>query len=195
MKLRIQDLDGEEWRQIEGHPFYFVSNKSRVKSIDRQVKCRNGYRTAHGQIIQPFISKSTGYLQVALNDASRNSVHRIVAMAWVDGYFDGAHVDHVNGIRTDNRIENLNWVTPRENMLRSYKLGRKGTCLGKYSGEHPTSKAVVSTCLKSGIEKNYESAMDAVREGFDSSSISRCCNGIWQTHKGHKWRFNDDPKP
>lgn len=47
----------------------------------------------------------------------RKSVHRLVAMKFVPGYFDGAEVDHINSIRDDNRKENLRWVTPEQNKI------------------------------------------------------------------------------
>ena len=49
-------------------------------------------------------------------------VHRLVAMAWhADTYFDGAEVNHINGNPRDNRAENLEWVTHRQNILHSYR--------------------------------------------------------------------------
>lgn len=179
----------EEWRPIPEHPGYEASNTGRIRSTPRSVRCRNGYRTIPGQVIKCFKAKNTGYLQVALS-GNRRSAHRLIASTWCDGYFDGAFVDHLNGKRDDNRPENLQWVTPSENCARPYRNGtRKNPFHGIMSGNHPTSKAVVSTCLATGETRVFDSAMDAVRKGFDSGSISRCCTGKIAHHKGHHWAF------
>ncbi|EQB0486259.1 HNH endonuclease [Cronobacter turicensis] len=185
----------EFWVAVDVCPGYEVSNFGNFRSIDRLVDfpaCRRakGYtRFLKGKAVNPFICKSTGYLQIKVKGKKYN-VHRLVAFAHCEGYADGLVVNHKNGIRSDNRAENLEWVTQSENNLHAFRVnGRVPTSLGKFSGEHPTSKAVISTDMKTGEEKFYEAAMDAVREGFDSSSISRCCNGENAYHKGKYWRF------
>lgn len=179
----------EQWKKVSINGGYEVSNNGRVRSVDRLVKCKNGFRTVRGQVLSAFIAKNTGYCQVSIS-GRKISVHRLVATAWCDGYFDGACVDHVNGVRDDNRSENLEWVTPKENQRRSWDGGKRaGPTLGKMSRDHNSSKAVVSTDVKTGETNYWPSAMDAVREGFDSSCISRCCNSLSKQHKGKYWRF------
>lgn len=181
----------EEWRPIPNFDGYEASNKGRIRSVTRRVRCRNGFRTVAGIVLKCFRARKTGYLQVALY-GKRQSAHRLIALTWCGGYFDGAWVDHLNGIRDDNRPENLQWVTPSENCARPYRNGtRANPFKGIFSGNHPTAKAVVATCVQTGARKVYASAMDAVREGFDSASISRCCRGMISYHKGHVWAFCD----
>lgn len=182
----------EVWRAIPGFDHYQVSNMGRIKSLSRKAKCgpAPGFRITPETVIKPFIAKNTGYAQVMIG-RKKYLVHRLVALAWCDGYFEGACVDHVNGTRDDNRAENLNWVTASENSRRSFQSGRVVPSKGKFSSEHPTSKSVISTCLKTAKETLWPSAMDAVRAGFDSSSISRCCSGRYKSHKGFQWRYAD----
>lgn len=186
----------ERWRVVQENPYYMVSNLGRVRSLDRKVESRGSARTKpfsrllKGQIVKPFIVKSTGYLQIRLGKSGRRSVHRIVAMAFCPGYRDGMVVNHKNGKPDDNRAENLEWVTPGENISHAYKvLGHIHNQVGRLGHAHNTSKPVISTCIKTGTEKYYECAHEARHEGFDCGSISRCCHGKIRHHKGRYWRF------
>jgi hypothetical protein len=146
-------------------------------------------------LIKPFISKTTGYLQVNLSNRKRANVHRLVADAFCDGYFDGACVNHKNGIKTDNRSDNLEWCTHSENNKHAFrKLGRKSPTTGKFSHEHPTSKPIIMRSIKTDKVENFNCALDAVRKypQLDSAAISRCCHGKNKSHKGFEFAFGAD---
>ena len=181
----------EAWRDIPGLDGYQASKAGRVRSLTRKVSCKNGCRISKGRVLVPWIVTSTGYAQVNAS-SQRYSVHRLVALAWVSGHFDGAQVNHMNSVRDDNRAVNLEWVTASENVAHGYRAGRTPNCLGKFSHLHPTSKAVVSTCLETGDVTQYGAANDAVQDGFDSGCISRCCHGKSKSHKGRSWQFAGD---
>lgn len=179
-------------------PFYEVSNLGNVRSLERFVQCgpktSTGKRKVGGVLLTPFVSKTTGYLQVSLSNKIRKNVHRLVASAFCSGYFDGAYVNHKNGIRTDNRAENLEWCTQSENNLHAFRqLGRKPTSTGKFSKDHPTSKPVKMTCLKTGQTEFFYSGSDISRKyhGISSSGISRCCYLKSKSHKGFAFEFVD----
>lgn len=186
-------MDVEQWKTVNRDPNFMVSDLGRIKSKDRWVRCRHGNRLAPGMILKTPIG-STGYPHVSLSGRRIVSVHVLVAEAFIPNPGRKPNVNHINCDRSDPRAVNLEWVTPSENQLHRYRTGGKGTCLGKMSADHPTSKAVISTNMATGKETRYECALDAVRlgVGFDSASISRCCNGINAYHKGHYWRFADD---
>lgn len=184
----------EVWKSVELCPFYEVSSLGNFRSITREIITQSRRQRPHrktmiGRPVNPFRVKTTRYLQIKVK-GKKYSAHRLVAMAFCPGFSDGLVVNHKNGIRDDNRAENLEWVTQAYNCEHAFRTnGRVPTSLGKFSGEHPSSKAVISTDIKTGEEKLYEAAMDAVRDGFDSSSISRCCHGENAYHKGRLWRF------
>ena len=178
----------EEWRDIPNVPNYQASNAGRIRSLDRMVRCKGGFRLHSGRVLTPFRATKTGYLQVAIA-LKKVSAHRLIAAAWCDGFFPGAWVDHINGVRDDNRPSNLRWVTAGENSKHSYALGRPAPFKGKFSADHNTSKAVVSTCMSSGAVTYWAAGMDAVRAGFRSDGISRCCAGKIASHKGHFWAY------
>ena len=140
------------------------------------------------KILRPFSAKNTGYMQIELS-RERYSMHRLVAELFCPGKSEERNVvNHINGIRDDNRAENLEWVTHSENHKHSYLSGRVGSCKGKVGEDHPTSKPVEMLSMDGNVIKKYQSDIEATRDGFDGGCISRCCNGISRHHKGYKWR-------
>lgn len=92
----------EEWRPVVGHPEYSVSNQGRV-------------RGSRGWVLSPR-PDTHGYHRAYI-EGSEMRVNRLVALAFVGPIPDGRpHCGHLNGVRTDNRAENLAWVSPTENM-------------------------------------------------------------------------------
>lgn len=102
----------ENWKKISNN--YQVSNLGRVQN-------------RFGKILKPYHS-STGYLKVRLDNGKQEYVHRLVATAFCEN--KGNCVDHLNGNKQDNRAENLEWVTSKENAIRMTKMGLQ-TCAKK----------------------------------------------------------------
>jgi hypothetical protein len=135
----------EIWRPIPGYEkFYEASNLGRVRSLDRLVyRSMNHKRISKGQILKQVFLPN-GYLKVVLyKDGFKFNkyVHRLISESFL---FDKKskskkYVNHKNFIRSDNRLENLEWVTPRENALYSTLAGR--TLKGE---RHPFSKLTES---------------------------------------------------
>ena len=86
---------------------YQISNMGNIKKIKNKEKLLKPQNNGKGYI-QIYLSNKNGYSRYF-------KVHRLVAHMFVDGYFNGAEVDHINTIKTDNRAENLRWVTRIEN--------------------------------------------------------------------------------
>lgn len=110
----------EKWKDVKGYEgLYQVSNEGRVKALSKSWVCGKGvihYRKEH--LLKCVTSK--GYLQVKLcKDGKINTlkIHRLVAEAFIPNEDNKPCIDHINTIRTDNRIENLRWCTYKENML------------------------------------------------------------------------------
>lgn len=110
----------EIWKDVVGYEgFYQVSNLGRVKSIIG----RKGFPA--GYIAKNSVGNN-GYPRVALSiygESKFYSVHRLVATAFIPNPDSKPQVNHKNGIKTDNRVENLEWVTSQENCVHAYRTG------------------------------------------------------------------------
>jgi hypothetical protein len=141
IEFKYTSLKNEVWKDVSGYKgIYMVSNFSRVRSINHKVCCSNGRsRIQVGRIITSHLNKK-GYLQVSLSNKGKilhTFVHRLSSIAFIPNPENELQVNHINGIKTDNRIENLEWCTNRENQLHAVK----NNLINPNSGEkHHNSK-------------------------------------------------------
>lgn len=107
-------MEGEQWKNITGYSNkYFASNKGRLLTT----RYKGGYAVS---VIKPAVD-SGGYLRTVL-DGRTVKVHRIIAKAWVDGD-TSLTVNHKNGIKLDNRADNLEWLSHNDNMKHAVSNG------------------------------------------------------------------------
>jgi hypothetical protein len=121
----------EAWRAIVGYEgLYEISSIGRVKSLPSYATCRGGGRRLVAEkILRTFVDRG-GYSRILLNKKGRRrfSVHRLVAFAFLGAPpGKGMHVDHINRDTSDNRAENLRWVTPLENALNRSAYFKSGS--------------------------------------------------------------------
>ena len=182
----------EEWRDIKGYEgIYQVSNLGRVKSLERIVNTCNAYKTLYEKQLKIYVSKN-GYLHVSLQRKNK-LVHRLVAEAFIPNPENKPQVNHKNEVKQDNRVENLEWVSARENINYGTSLKKRAETqkkLGNQINNKGTSKKVI--CVESKLI--FNSINDAVRKGFgkDSSSITKCCKNKNKTHNNYHWRYIND---
>jgi sulfate adenylyltransferase subunit 1 (EFTu-like GTPase family) len=117
----------EIWKDVLGYEgFYQVSNLGNVKSCERIVKHFRGGNRILKEKLKSLTKDKDGYLRVCLCKYGKEkliSVHRLVCMSFIENPENKNQVNHINGIKYDNKINNLEWSTSHENMQHAYRTG------------------------------------------------------------------------
>ena len=118
----------EEWKPIKNHENeYEISNLGRVRSLDRYIKSANsktGLQFKKGQILKQKLNKVNGYMMIILwkdNKQKGYNIHRLVAEHFLPIKEGKNTVNHIDGDKTNNRVDNLEWVSYGENLAHAYK--------------------------------------------------------------------------
>ena len=121
----------ELWKDVKSFEgLYQVSTLGRVRSLDKyiDVKIRNVDKVLkRGKILKPSYDKD-GYLRICLCENQQRiyrSIHRLVAMAFIPNPDNKPCVNHIDSDITNNKVDNLEWVTPKENVHHSYLYGKR----------------------------------------------------------------------
>ena len=153
-------------KDYEGH--YQVSNWGRLKSI----------KFGKERILKPQ-KNTSGYLCVTLcknNNQCQFEVHRLVAEVFLPNPNNYKEVNHKNEIKTDNRVENLEW------------------CDRKYNQNYGTrtekcSKKVYQYTLDGKFVKEWKSTAECGRNGYNYGNVAACCRGKLKKYKNFIWKY------
>ena len=111
----------EIWKNVPGYEgLYQCSNLGRIKSMSSLVKCSNGFRKTKEKILKHYQKCDDKYCYIYLGRKNCYLVHRVISMAFNNNIENKPCVNHKNGIKSDNRACNLEWVTYSENEKHSY---------------------------------------------------------------------------
>ena len=142
-----------------------------------------------------------GYIQVRLQTGKGDSrgrkvfsVHRLVAKAFIPNPNGLPEVNHKNGVKSDNRVNNLEWVSRRENIDHAiqhklYRSPKAGT--GKFNELHDRSRPINQLHKDGSFVRRYPSIHEAGRKGFHPGNICSVLAGRYKTTGGFKWEYAD----
>lgn len=172
---------------------YMVSRDGRVLSIARYSTNTNKNRFLKERLLKPTLNN--GYYKVKLNNKKTMNVHRLVALTFIPIIEGKPHINHINGITTDNRVENLEWCTHQENMIHSFKFnGRSSSNKGK---TNCSGSRKIHQFSKQGVLLNtYPSISEACRQlnkPIQSGATAICSaagtRAINKTAYGYIWSY------
>lgn len=158
--------------KIEGFEDYEISNLGNV-------------RGKTGVILKPRKGK---YLSIGLRIGGKKmtkSIHRLVAKAFVPNPENKPQVNHLDEIKTNNKSDNLIWVTSKENI-------NHGTCILRRASSQ--SKGLVQLDMNGNVVKEWDSLRTAAKAGFDASNVSKVCLGKASHYKNFNWKYTNESR-
>lgn len=177
-------MDSNEiWVSIKGYENYYqISNFGRVKSLGRDVIIRGIHKVSRPKILALTpIDKKDGYLGVLLyknGSRKRYKIHQLVAQHFIPNPDNKPLIDHINGIKTDNKFTNLRWVDYFEN-----------SC-GNPSTPTTPNRPILQYDLKGNFIKEYRSAIQASKElNINQANIVHCLKGKYKYSGGYIWKY------
>lgn len=192
--------ESETWRDVVGFESkYEVSDLGRVRSLDRYTKhntSKTGFILQKGQMLKPYISKK-GYLEVDLGDGFGKrksvSVHRLAAIAFIDNPVNYDQVNHIDGVKTNNHLDNLEWCNNSMNQVHAYTNGLKKPSPLAGKPKRPVYQIDKKT---NEIVARFDSVAEAgVALGMKTpSNIITVCKGNRPYAGGYKWQYAPSKK-
>lgn len=183
----------EVWKDIEGYEgLYQVSNIGRVKSLEKYVPGKNGCKQVRRERILNCSVNGSGYPHFSIyKDGVVKTVlvHRIVASAFLDNPLQLPEVNHIDGDKTNNRSENLEWCTEKQNVRHAWENG-----INRMTDKHRESARKVGlnngkkVLCSNGVV--YPSGCEAARQlGLSQGNVWSVLNGKRKHTKGYTFKF------
>ena len=145
-----------------------------------------------GSLLKQF--EGRGYKRVALYNGNRKSrkqfsVHRLVANAFIPNPCGYQYINHKDENKLNNDVSNLEWCTAQYNSNYGTSITRRVAHQNWKSIADKQSKVVYQYDKNMNLIRTWKSTAECGRNGYNLSSVSRCCNGYLKTYKGFIWRY------
>lgn len=191
MPIRKTISNSEEWALVPGFSKYAVNRNGEVfilPTIDSYGRKQGGFfmKQANGRNGYKFVTLYRGEYH------KQEYVHRLVAELFIEKPESKNYVDHINGIRDDNRVENLRWVTAKENSNTPIARANHKATSEKYikRGKDNPFSVQVGMYKDGKLLKTFGSISEAAKHiGGNVGGISRVCSHKKAHYKGFTWEY------
>ena len=179
----------EIWKDIKDYEgLYQISNLGNVKSLIRS--------STNAIIMKPKLSTSGYYSVMLYKDGTHKTfyVHRLAALSFIPNPDNKPQVNHKDGNKLNNTLENLEWVTISENQKHaiSHGLRTPSPMIGKFGKLNHNSKPILQCDTEGNVIRKWDSISDAARYyGCSQNSISNVLVGNRKKCKGFVWKYDD----
>jgi hypothetical protein len=196
----MTNFSTEIWKDIPGYEgLYQASNLGRIKSLNHSTvqKCKNNKRIFHqykGRILKGWV-QNTGYLTVSLKN-KKYSVHRIIALTFLQKEKGKNIVNHIDGNKLNNNINNLEWCNYKHNFDEALRLNLINIKYNSYQNRI-RAKKINQYDLQGNFIKSYSCSVDAEKElkekgvKINSRNIRNVCNGKRNKAGNYVWKYAD----
>ena len=187
--------ESEIWKDVVGFEgLYKVSNKGNVFSVGRR---DSRGRKCGGRILKPTRTRN-GYLKVDLhNNGKRKTkhIHRLVAETFIPNPESLPQINHIDEVKDNNNVENLEWCTSKDNINHGTSIERRIKA---------QSKKIRAVNIKTGEVFTFNSTAEAGRKGFNSGGVSSASRGAYKdsktkeligdghTYRGYRWSYIEE---
>lgn len=179
----------ENYLEVPGYEeLYEIDHFGNVRSLDKKVKNKNGYRIIKGKMLKPKLDNH-GYLKIGLvkdNQQKFYLIHRLVAITYLSNPNNYPVVNHIDGNPLNNYVENLEWCTYSYNIQHAYNNNlKKGI-----SAEHKGSKNPKSKLNETEVISilNDKKADISIKESYKHYKDKISFSGFEQIWYGYKWK-------
>ena len=181
--------ENEIWKDVVGYEgLYKVSDRGNIYSVVRKDSLG---RKCGGRVLKPSYDKD-GYLRVLLSKNGIKKIkliHRLVLEAFVENPSNLPEVNHLDEVKDNNELSNLEWCDSRYNVNYGTRIERIVKA---------QSKKVRAVNVESDEVLTFNSTQEAGRKGYTQGHVAAACRGDYyggNIYRGHKWYYDEDDQP
>ena len=183
----------EIWKDIPNYEgLYQASTMGRIKRLESKVWNRFDFITKKEHILKPRYTRK-GYIHYALyknGERKDFKCHWLILSTYIENKDNKPQINHINGKKDDNRLENLEYCTNEENQKHAYRIGLKKPMRG---AKNPKARKVNQYDLKGEFIKQWNCINEAKRNlNILNAHIGECCKGTRKNAGDFKWRYVDE---